>query len=89
MSLNGTSEDHILTRSQLKSQVMNEIEKGRRFFSFFFFIISRSTIIHFNFIVHRDMNLDVVLRHEDGEPATLDNTGFIALFRMYRDYIKV
>ncbi len=37
----------------------------------------------------RDLNLDIIVRHPNGEPATLENTSFIKLYRLYQDYIQV
>ena len=37
----------------------------------------------------RDLNLDIIVRHPNGEAATLENTSFIKLYRLYQDYIQV
>jgi hypothetical protein len=37
----------------------------------------------------RDLNLDIVVRYNNGDAATLDNTSFIKLYRMYQEYAQV
>jgi hypothetical protein len=37
----------------------------------------------------RDLNLDMIVRYNNGDPATLDNTSFIKLYRMYQEYAQV